>query len=164
MRYHEIIDEAAPDTPEFRRWFGQSKILDAQGQPMRLYHGTLSDIQIFKPGDGRNGSVLGNGVMYFTADPRDAGGYGRENVEQARASGRRFPKEYLPGANIVPVYLKIENPLLYQPDMALGNELVKFAKAEGHDGIVFSTGRDDINKYREVVAFRSEQIKFAITP
>ena len=129
---------------------------------MRLYHGTLDDIRIFRPGDGRNGSVLGKGVMYFTADPRDAGNYGRESAAQARTAGRRFPKEYLGGANIVPVYLKIENPLMYRHGMPLGDELVRLAKAQGHDGIVFSTGRDDINKYREVVAFQAHQIRFAL--
>lgn len=100
--------------------------------------------------------------MYFTADPHDAGGYGRESPAQARADGRRFPKNYQAGANIVPVYLKIENPLMYEYPMPLGDELVKLAKSKGHDGIVFSTGRDDINKFREVVAFEVDQIKFAL--
>jgi hypothetical protein len=40
---------SAPDTPEFKRFFGNSKIVDANGNPKVMYHGTARDITTFKP-------------------------------------------------------------------------------------------------------------------
>ena len=39
----------APTTPEFKRWFGKSKIVDEDGNPKVMYHGTARDITEFKP-------------------------------------------------------------------------------------------------------------------
>lgn len=33
-------DGAVTDTPEFKRWFGDSKVVDANGKPLVVYHGT----------------------------------------------------------------------------------------------------------------------------
>jgi hypothetical protein len=37
------------NTPEFKQWFGQSQIVDEQGRPRVMYHGTARDITEFKP-------------------------------------------------------------------------------------------------------------------
>jgi len=39
----------APDTPAFKRWFGKSKIVNPDGTPKVMYHGTSRDIGAFKP-------------------------------------------------------------------------------------------------------------------
>jgi hypothetical protein len=145
------------------QWFGGSKIVDANGKPLRMYHGTIEDFSQFDLGDGRNGSALGSKVIYFTADPAFASDYGKETVKQARDSGRKFPKEFLPGARVVPVYLRVTNPLVYRAGMPVGEELVNIAKQNGNDGIIFSTGNDLVNKYREVVVFDSKQVKNALS-
>jgi hypothetical protein len=31
-----------PDNPAFRRWFGHSKVVDASGEPLVVYHGTMA--------------------------------------------------------------------------------------------------------------------------
>jgi DNA repair protein RadC len=44
-RISRIADESAVsrtfDTPEFRAWFGDSKVVDAQSKPLVVYHGTI---------------------------------------------------------------------------------------------------------------------------
>lgn len=39
----------APDTPEFKQWFGDSKVINKDGTPKVMYHGTARDITEFKP-------------------------------------------------------------------------------------------------------------------
>jgi hypothetical protein len=39
----------ATETPEFKRWFGKSKIVDKDGNPKVMYHGTARDITTFRP-------------------------------------------------------------------------------------------------------------------
>ena len=39
----------APNTPAFKRWFGDSKIVDQDGNPKVMYHGTARDITEFRP-------------------------------------------------------------------------------------------------------------------
>jgi len=38
--YSRSEGRRAPDSPEFRRWFGKSKVVDDAGEPLRVYHGT----------------------------------------------------------------------------------------------------------------------------
>jgi len=39
------------DTPEFKKWFGDSKVVDGKGQPLVVYHGTEEDFTEFKYGE-----------------------------------------------------------------------------------------------------------------
>lgn len=52
MKIHEILTEREANihSPEFRHWFGNSKVVDAHGQPLVVYHGTMFDFDSFSPG------------------------------------------------------------------------------------------------------------------
>jgi hypothetical protein len=52
------------NTPEFREWFGRSQIVDEQGRPRVMYHGTARDITEFKAKQA--------GAIFVTEDPRFA--------------------------------------------------------------------------------------------
>jgi len=39
--------QSQTDTPEFKRWFGDSKVVDAQGRPLVVYHGGHGEISSF---------------------------------------------------------------------------------------------------------------------
>jgi len=57
----------------FKQWFGNSKVVDEDGNPLRVYHGTTHNIESFLPaGDERLNieSDWGAGV-YFTSDTED---------------------------------------------------------------------------------------------
>ena len=77
------------DTPAFKRWFGDSKVVDENGKPLVVYHGTNADFDAFQ--DPKKMSDLG---FHFGT------------VAQANsfAPGKK-------GSNVMPVYLSIKNPL-----------------------------------------------------
>lgn len=101
------------DTEAFKRWFGKSKVVDAQGKPLVVYHGTASDITEF---DGR--SVYEGGI-YFAQDPRYA--TGRARIAERMGHG--------PAANLMPAFVRITNPAPAEMSVAQ-------AKDEGYDGII----------------------------
>ena len=57
----------APDTPEFKQWFGKSKIVDVFNRPKVMYHGTARDITEFKPKQAN--------AIFVTDNPRFAAGF-----------------------------------------------------------------------------------------
>lgn len=80
-----------PGTPAFQRWFGDSKVVDAQGKPLVVYHGTRGAFTVFDYSKiGEQGRAEGAG-FYFTNNRSVASGYGQ-------------PME---------VYLSIQKPMAY---------------------------------------------------
>lgn len=68
--------EVITDSKAFRDWFGDSKVVDADGKPLVVYHGTREIFEAFDLNKlGRNGMALGAG-FYFTNSKELAGGYG----------------------------------------------------------------------------------------
>ncbi|CAM5356094.1 hypothetical protein SSTU70S_05525 [Stutzerimonas stutzeri] len=130
----------------FQRWFGDSKIVDEQGKPLVVYHGTRQDFGIFDHTES-DPTIRSLGGFHFTRDIKRAGGF---------ASGD--------GANVMPVFLSIRNP--YHLTQDEGREFARrFGKygadrlrehfeAQGYDGLIAGDGH--------YVAFHPEQIKSAI--
>lgn len=102
------------DTPEFRRWFGDSKVVDAGGKPLVVYHGSYADIDEFDPSmSGSSGFSSADGAIEFTDDPYVASHYAGASDQYARVSDEA-------GA-VYPVYLKIERPFVITRNMHNGN-------------------------------------------
>jgi hypothetical protein len=158
--------KTGPTTEAFKRWFGDSKIVDADGKPLVVYHGTRTSFDSFKFGKGFDTDFgrYGKG-FYFTPDARYANAYTR-NAE---------------GGNVMPVFLSIKNPYFFNgsesqelfrklgggpepTDMGSeagkrwANAIREGLEAMGHDG--FSDARP-ARFASEIVAFRPEQIKSA---
>ena len=94
-RIRKKSSASPPDTQAFKRWFGASKVVDRQGKPLVCYHGTHQNFTAF------DNSVGHTGLIFFSANPRMAGGYSAtiQNGE---------------GGNIIPVYLRILKPYDYR--------------------------------------------------
>ncbi|OZA55716.1 MAG: hypothetical protein B7X79_13910 [Acidovorax sp. 17-64-282] len=123
------------ETAEFKRWFGDSKVVDAEGKPLVLYHGTHSSFTEFKPND-----ALGGG-MFFSPSPEEAGAF----------TGAT-------GSNIMPVYLSAQK---VWPKIVRSYDEVKAiraAKSKGYDAIRV---RDDQNGVVNWVVFDPTQVKSA---
>ena len=86
---------AAPDTPAFKKWFGDSKAVDVNGKPLRVYHGTNNDFTKFKRSSR---GVLGPGI-YFADSPERASSYAQREST---------------GGNLVSAFLQIEKPLIVE--------------------------------------------------
>ena len=68
--------DQSPDTPEFKAWFGDSKVVDDQGKPLVVYHGTRAQFSVFDYSKiGEQGRAEGAG-FYFTNSKKVAAGYG----------------------------------------------------------------------------------------
>ncbi len=70
----ETVPEVADniDTPEFRKWFGDSKVVDESGKPLVVYHGAENgDYTAFDPGKlGDNtGSSSAKKGFFFAGKP-----------------------------------------------------------------------------------------------
>lgn len=145
------------DTPEFQNWFQGSKVVDENGAPRRVFHGTSKDrdFSTFK---------VGERGAWFTTDPKQASNYANENDSVTSrfdpASGRYASVNQ--AARVIPAYLSLKNPYKmteadnnahqvapnYQRHQAAHFRKLKTA---GHDGVDFGDGT--------YVAFHPHQIK-----
>jgi hypothetical protein len=148
------------DTPEFKRFYAGSKFVNADGTPKILYHGTKSDIDTFKVGNG----AFGRGI-YVTEYP--------DRTDQYWGKYGKFGEPMGPqGGNIMPVYVRMTNPKpittdifkVKRPDGSsmtrdeAAEYITNQAIAEGYDGLVNMSG----DKVWEAVVFNPYQIKSAI--
>lgn len=160
-----------------RAWMGDSKVVDENGSPLVVYHGTAGDFDSFDT--GRSGSAIDAGKLgeglYFTQDPGWAEGYAKN---AARNGGN---------AKILPVHLSLKNPLVFDdvgnlwaklrkqseewgiredpvlnedntPNPAWSKQFTKKAQQLGFDGVQLTSRF----KQTEYVVFSKEQIKSAI--
>lgn len=145
------------ETPEFKTWFGESKVKGEDGNPLTVYHGSTENIESFDPAKSRDGG------LWFTSEPEYTSLY---------SSGE--------GGNVTPTYLSLKNPATVR-NFAFNEEspsllgrlggakpkrgkpftpeerAAKIAdlKAKGYDGIIDPA----MDVY---VAFEPEQVKSAI--
>jgi hypothetical protein len=149
-------------TPEFKAWFGDwendpqnaSKIVDKNGEPMVVYHGTKEKFYVFsleKVGSNVDYGMWGSG-FYFSPM-------------------KSFSKNY--GNNLLKVFLNIRNPFVRNPNLTGSKSQFKsvFGKDESmilrneilsanFDGVSqFEAGEKNLNT--QIVAFYPNQIKLA---
>lgn len=169
------LSMVATTTAAFSRWFGKSKVVDANGKPLVVYHGTVSDFEAFDPklaGSNTRHATAKLG-FFFSADATVADLF----------SGERE------GANTVPVYLSIKNPkVLSAVHFRTLAQLSSFGMADkaieqlrksglierllgmGHDGILIKGDPglaldkpENAEWYGDTwIAFKPEQIKSAV--
>lgn len=87
----------------FRRWFGDSKVVDADGKPLNLYHGTAADFTVFD--QSRAGSATGHATsalgIFMSSDRRAAQNYAEKASDGMPGYGR-----------VMDLYASIQNPYL----------------------------------------------------
>lgn len=180
--------KAAPEvrTPEFKRWFGDSKIVDDAGEPRVLYHGTRHDFDAFKGG------------AFFTSDPGVASSYsmrfGGDRSPAARALDAEFDalraawkaegksewdlarspewqeiqdRARTMNSAVLPVFVRMENPFVFEATEkahARFNELkdnkqwLEALAAHGYDGVIARSVID------APISYTQEDGKAARTP
>ena len=123
----------------FKRWFGDSKVVDEAGEPLVVYHGTRADIDAFQVSEG---GTYGQGI-YLTRDANEASFYAD-------------PADETVGA-VYPVYVNIKNPA--PENIASEAEAEATASGVSSIDILKSQGYDGIDTGGEIVAFDPTQIK-----
>jgi HAMP domain-containing protein len=185
----------------FWRWFGSSRVVDEQGRPLVVYHGTTADIEAFDlKRSGEVGDKFAN-AAFFTSSQTIASGYaqrlsndeehsslagaedalrskyGKAVLEQFQATGKTageisdpIKAEYdaavearrarraavfnnevaIYGANIVPVYLRIDQPVEIDADGGFyfntHQQAFDEAVASGADGVIVRNVIDRANE------------------
>ena len=65
----ELFQPAPPvGSPQFKRWFGDSKVVDAEGKPLVVYHGGPRGIEAFNPSKIGSHYELDDEGFFFTSD------------------------------------------------------------------------------------------------
>lgn len=95
IRAPKIREAPGRGAQAFLRWFADSQVVDSQGKPLVMYHGTNKAFDSFAKDLG------GGSKGWFTSSPRLASTFGDSQN----------------GGNVMPVYLSIQNPV--DPDVAL---------------------------------------------
>lgn len=90
----------ATDSAAFRNWFGDSKVVDKDGAPLVVYHGTSSDFMEFSPAFTRD-------IGFHFGTSAQAGRFG--NI-------------------VMPVYLNIKNPLRVEDRFSRQGEMSAFSE------------------------------------
>lgn len=168
--FYQSTTKDQTETPAFKAWFGDSKVVDANGAPLVVYHSTVADFDAFKTRPGDVGMHFGTAGQaedrYNLKIENDPYGPGLRGVQHST----------------MPVYLSIKNPLRL-PDLGAWDadnmrsglwealphdrkairglrtvaQVRSFLHALGYDGIVYAnTGetqggaemRDALNKTR----------------
>lgn len=153
------------DIDSFKRWFGNSKLVDSEGNPLVVYHGGHFKADEFEGFDSDltdPENDLGAG-FYFTTSKTDAMGYD-------------YNREY-DEPQVLSVFISLQNPyVLGESDKIKGFEDESGKEAfraaiqqQGYDGIIDKTVNTrfaDENYHPgegvwHIVAFHPEQIKSA---
>ena len=122
-------------TPEFQKFFEGSKVVDEQGQPLVVFHGTSSQkFEVFKSDENE---------FFFT-----------DKEEVAKEFG--FRQE--------PVFISLKNPHVIDMKGKTGKDVfdeIDKAKEKGADGVIATNVSEGpgIPTHKQIVAFKPEQIK-----
>lgn len=168
------------ETPEFKAWFGDSKVVDADGKPLQVYHGTGARFEEFdlktigKNFGDTHGFFFTNNTAYQESFYGKAGALERK-INNDPTSAGAYADRAGGNANVIPAFVNIRNPLVIEKNsdgsgiLSLietrtrkASDTVERAKAEGYDGIIVrDTGHRLSNGEFEtiVIPTKPEQIK-----
>lgn len=137
-------ERSAYQSSAFKEWFGDSKVVDANGAPLVVYHGTAENFEAF------------SGNNFFSDDPAVAQRF-REGISASYDDGRT--------GRVVSAYIRIERPVVIDAkgDFAANVQFGKARKAweaaladSDADGIIIRNTKDEGTIY---IPRQSEQIK-----
>ncbi len=145
----------------FKKFFGDSKLVNKDGLPQVLYHGTADNISEFNLDHPHRKDTgwLGTGV-YLTDSP-DLAKYYADIKAQKKKQGR-LPDDGV-RATILPLYARLENPYratLEEKDQIRTGKISAegFREkliADGHDGVIMPIDNDN----NEIVVFDTRAVK-----
>ena len=178
----------------FKTWFGDwendpanaSKVVDENGEPLVVYHGSLQWFHVFNDGNERHQSGAPDGTI-FANDNREIavsfvdyyGGKAEDVILDANdARHARMPWGVYRKGGIYPLFMNLMNPLVVdfegmtwhgeKYDIKDVNWYADEARKKGHDGLIIRnvidvgfTDTNDVPPSTDYVAFESNQIKSA---
>ena len=142
------------NSPEFKRWFANSVVVDKNGKPLVVYHGTTRggfttfDLDLIKAHQGG---------FFFTDNIAVAESYTTKDLPYNRPDPALDTKEK---TGIYRAYLKLTNPLVVQcngeswnrisnamnPNFTRTSQWARWARIQGYDSLILKNVRDDGSK------------------
>ena len=98
------LADRSTDSPAFKRWFGDSKVVDAEGRPLVVYHGTAHTFDAFDADNGMAWASEGFRVPELYAD-------------SSAYYADRDPETEGGGENVIPLLMRITKP--FDADLGL---------------------------------------------
>ena len=162
-------------TPEFKRWFGDSKVVDRDGEPLVVYHATDAEFTVFDR-DKLGKRTKERDIEDFNRNMEDSVGllrsaelgfwFSEKNLAEDEYGGRHVLK-LEDGKRIgMPVYLSIENPnyvdtydLMETLDNMTVEEYLQEMEDYGYDGLIVTD--QEFDNAKSYVVFKPNQIKSA---
>ena len=173
LSIRSVPERPATDTPEFRHWFGDSKVVDENGKPLVVYHGT-PDARFLR---GDDAQFKGRAARFGMEPREDDGAFWFASSRSTAASyaddTRAFDYQNAE-PSVEAFYLSLQNPLIidaagkeWRNAQARGktSDVIDQARAEGRDGVIIRNVRDNYDNNARAkptdtfVVFRPEQIK-----
>lgn len=162
-------------TPELKKWFGDwendaenaSKVVNKQGKPLVVYHGTNTDFKSF------SAAAIGNNLD--AEQKSGAWGRGFYFTDNKKSASKYADKI---NGTVIPAFISLKNPLILDWKNSRPSEWSSDAKqfrgmaginedtnkatdwaiSQGYDGIIIRDNSD----FDEIVVFEPTQIKSAI--
>lgn len=128
----------------FKKWFSSSKVVNSNGEPLVVYHGTDAEFNVFsfdKKGSNTGWSNTIHG-FFFIANKELAENFARENNNGGKI-------------NVKEVYLSIQKPMDLRRESFFnkGNQAV--------DIVAFITGSNDLLDEKEALDWLDQEIGIA---
>lgn len=160
-------------TKEFKDWFGDwendpenaSKVVDENGEPLVVYHGSAKQFNAFKL--GKIGSMSGDkSGFYFTNKRKIAKDYYSKETGSALGNLKllfHIGNEYK--SSVYDVFLNSKNPYIIKvsdKEYITREQIIKEAKEQGYDSVLFNNVIDGPTVRQDVrIVFNPNQIKSA---
>ena len=125
------------ETREFREWFGDSKVVDEDGRPLVVFHGTNREFNSFShDAEQQNDAGFAGEGFYFMSSKEWGDGYAEVAVDNSGGEART-----------IEAYLRMENPKVisdYQEvikgrdirESGVARAVAKEIRESGHDGVI----------------------------
>jgi hypothetical protein len=155
-RIRNILTEAMTfkDRPNindaFWKWFGNSKVVDSNGDPLIVYHGTNQKFNQFDPNAPKIAFHKEKGTFFFSSNIKAANAYG-----ETRSFFLSISKPLVLDA--LDHFTNTPKPIWTVCD----DDTIKYAKENGHDGIIVENVSEisGTGAGTTYIAFQSTQIK-----
>ena len=180
-------NEKGTDSKYFKKWFGDSKVVDESGKPLVVYHGSRSNFEVFEHKEGLDSDVnsINTKEAFFFVDDDIAAdefaevqreaqiirlqaekhvGSGYNNLKEKQRLDEEIKKQSYNDNIRYKVYLSIQNPIIadfegkeYETENV--DVLILQAKENGNDGVIIKNINDVGGTHTQYAVFNPEQIK-----
>ncbi len=152
--------EKGTESKYFKKWFGDSKVVDENGKPLVVYHGTNADFDTFdqsKIGTATDMGIWGQGFYFGNIKTP----YGTKQMSVYLKMDNPFAINDFQTIEEIADYLDVsefnfrlgsDGVIHFAQDQI--NQITSHIKEKGHDGVIMRSGN-----WVEYVVFNPEQIK-----